>query len=526
MGSCSSAEVKVKPAAVAAPPPKWVREAPARQEVESPPTPDSPGPAAPEARRRLSMSHSHLESHRPPPLRIPPDREEEEGGGVAAWRDSVAGATEQQPRREGGGGWRGSTSGDDSRADRQQRAEVMSPAAAGSASLRAPNSSDGWGRVTLQSSASAPLCVGECIDRSRWVADSLAECCRRCDRRFTVLRRRHHCRSCGEVFCQDCSAHSLRLRRPNSTTGFERVCDDCMVQLTAAVVRGAPEPDAPPSPTPVSREGGSESSRPARNGHTVRFQSDLASQPPSRAPLQTPHRASIGGAAVVHVRMPGREPFPVEYDADETVGALKNRIYRVTGIAPARQLITRWGRECPDGTTLMDNDIREGDRVQMQPRDNVPDGPVGMWEMADGTKYSIVGERSASGREAFVFKMGQLIGKLRKSPDRTAPDGFAAHWVCDLSGGTLWLRLEGDEMLSLYQDRRDRVAGGMTTGRAARTSSTSAGTAAVAYEMAGTLQYVAEKNHFDVMGMLMEERRRQAQLEADLPLLLAVPPTA
>ena len=44
-----------------------------------------------------------------------------------------------------------------------------------------------------------------------WVPDALAPHCFGCTNQFTVLRRRHHCRACGGVFCGRCSSHSMPL---------------------------------------------------------------------------------------------------------------------------------------------------------------------------------------------------------------------------------------------------------------------------------------------------------------------------
>ncbi|KAG5501439.1 hypothetical protein JKF63_03252 [Porcisia hertigi] len=49
-------------------------------------------------------------------------------------------------------------------------------------------------------------------DRSLWVDDKYALRCRGCGMKFTVFRRRHHCRRCGQVFCYEC------LNPPLTTT--------------------------------------------------------------------------------------------------------------------------------------------------------------------------------------------------------------------------------------------------------------------------------------------------------------------
>eukprot|EP00756_Hemistasia_phaeocysticola_P058916 Hpha_TRINITY_DN35596_c0_g1::TRINITY_DN35596_c0_g1_i1::g.84540::m.84540 len=56
-----------------------------------------------------------------------------------------------------------------------------------------------------------------------WVPDEDAPSCNQCGKPFTVLRRRHHCRACGRVFCADHSSHKRAL----AGAGYNRVCDFC-----------------------------------------------------------------------------------------------------------------------------------------------------------------------------------------------------------------------------------------------------------------------------------------------------------
>lgn len=52
------------------------------------------------------------------------------------------------------------------------------------------------------------------------------ECCHRCRSQFTMIRRKHHCRACGQVFCGDCSGKSSTIPK----FGIERdvrVCESC-----------------------------------------------------------------------------------------------------------------------------------------------------------------------------------------------------------------------------------------------------------------------------------------------------------
>ncbi|PIO68677.1 FYVE zinc finger [Teladorsagia circumcincta] len=45
----------------------------------------------------------------------------------------------------------------------------------------------------------------------RWVPDEDCEQCTACSAAFTVVRRRHHCRNCGRIFCHRCSRNSIRI---------------------------------------------------------------------------------------------------------------------------------------------------------------------------------------------------------------------------------------------------------------------------------------------------------------------------
>ena len=61
-----------------------------------------------------------------------------------------------------------------------------------------------------------------------WVPDEAVTSCMGCKDSFTLLRRRHHCRNCGQVFCGRCSSNSIplpqyRLDRP------VRVCNRCFL---------------------------------------------------------------------------------------------------------------------------------------------------------------------------------------------------------------------------------------------------------------------------------------------------------
>ncbi|MGH0180523.1 UNVERIFIED_CONTAM: hypothetical protein FKN15_004471 [Acipenser sinensis] len=49
-----------------------------------------------------------------------------------------------------------------------------------------------------------------------WVPDSACNRCSACEIPFTLLRRRHHCRSCGKIFCARCSPHETPIPASDS----------------------------------------------------------------------------------------------------------------------------------------------------------------------------------------------------------------------------------------------------------------------------------------------------------------------
>lgn len=71
-----------------------------------------------------------------------------------------------------------------------------------------------------------------------WVPNEMIHNCEDCGISFTLLRRRHHCRLCGRVFCDDCTKH----RRNLSEYGYsandksnQRVCNNCYAHHTDAL---------------------------------------------------------------------------------------------------------------------------------------------------------------------------------------------------------------------------------------------------------------------------------------------------
>ena len=58
--------------------------------------------------------------------------------------------------------------------------------------------------------------------------------CHRCRTHFSLVMRKHHCRACGQVFCNQCSGKCSILPK----YGFEkevRVCDTCYEKVNKLV---------------------------------------------------------------------------------------------------------------------------------------------------------------------------------------------------------------------------------------------------------------------------------------------------
>ncbi|XP_018784639.1 PREDICTED: RUN and FYVE domain-containing protein 2 isoform X1 [Bactrocera latifrons] len=61
-----------------------------------------------------------------------------------------------------------------------------------------------------------------------WAPDSIATHCTACKKEFGLTRRKHHCRSCGDIFCNTCSEHTLPLLNDQGQLGKPvRVCYRC-----------------------------------------------------------------------------------------------------------------------------------------------------------------------------------------------------------------------------------------------------------------------------------------------------------
>lgn len=70
-----------------------------------------------------------------------------------------------------------------------------------------------------------------------WTADSECDGCQTCSRPYTIVHRRHHCRSCGGVFCSKCTGFRIDLparisksKKTGKPKKNGRVCAPCFVK--------------------------------------------------------------------------------------------------------------------------------------------------------------------------------------------------------------------------------------------------------------------------------------------------------
>jgi len=75
-----------------------------------------------------------------------------------------------------------------------------------------------------------------------WIPDARVQRCFACNAEFSIFRRKHHCRSCGRIFCAACTAYRERMPSyyrsyapsPSQTTEIQRMCAVCASKLRQA----------------------------------------------------------------------------------------------------------------------------------------------------------------------------------------------------------------------------------------------------------------------------------------------------
>lgn len=75
-----------------------------------------------------------------------------------------------------------------------------------------------------------------------WIPDARVQRCFACNVEFSMFRRKHHCRSCGRIFCASCTAYREKMPSyyrsyapsPSQTTETQRMCAKCASKLRQA----------------------------------------------------------------------------------------------------------------------------------------------------------------------------------------------------------------------------------------------------------------------------------------------------
>ncbi|AEY98174.1 FAFR490Cp [Eremothecium gossypii FDAG1] len=81
--------------------------------------------------------------------------------------------------------------------------------------------------------------------RKHWVSDNKRQACRYCHKLFTFWERKHHCRHCGDIFCQQHVRHWLYLNpKAKFIIGggglgmLSKICDNCLEEYERLVKDG------------------------------------------------------------------------------------------------------------------------------------------------------------------------------------------------------------------------------------------------------------------------------------------------
>uniref|UniRef100_A0A7N1A2A5 FYVE-type domain-containing protein n=1 Tax=Kalanchoe fedtschenkoi TaxID=63787 RepID=A0A7N1A2A5_KALFE len=74
-------------------------------------------------------------------------------------------------------------------------------------------------------------------EKDYWVPDEAVSKCMACGTDFGAFVRKHHCRNCGDIFCDKCSQGRIALTADEEALPV-RVCDRCMAEVTQRLSNG------------------------------------------------------------------------------------------------------------------------------------------------------------------------------------------------------------------------------------------------------------------------------------------------
>ncbi|GER26251.1 lateral signaling target protein-like protein [Striga asiatica] len=76
-------------------------------------------------------------------------------------------------------------------------------------------------------------------EKDHWVPDEAVTKCTTCRADFSAFNRRHHCRNCGDIFCDKCTQGRIALTEEEHAQPV-RVCDQCMAEVTQRLSNKVP----------------------------------------------------------------------------------------------------------------------------------------------------------------------------------------------------------------------------------------------------------------------------------------------
>ena len=97
---------------------------------------------------------------------------------------------------------------------------------------------DKWYKAIQQEISNLGLQEGRVETAAVWKQDRMVSGCLICHNTFNLVRRRHHCRKCGEVVCDPCSKHRMPMNivvPTSDATTPQRVCDNCIGDLRVRI---------------------------------------------------------------------------------------------------------------------------------------------------------------------------------------------------------------------------------------------------------------------------------------------------
>ncbi|XP_053668895.1 uncharacterized protein LOC128719295 [Anopheles marshallii] len=143
----------------------------------------------------------------------------------------------------GGGGGGGCVGSGDSDEDENDDAELSSQLMVDSMNENASNCS--WEAVDDRSAPSSGANSSQQMQYSSsgvggstsvlWVPDHAVTRCTTCQTEFWLGRRKHHCRSCGQIFCADCSEFTAHLPEERLYQPV-RLCGPCYQRISSMTV--------------------------------------------------------------------------------------------------------------------------------------------------------------------------------------------------------------------------------------------------------------------------------------------------